>query len=767
MFIKKIQESAVSGLGQNDHTPVFFRIADLTAKNELAALLEAKPHISIFNTIEAQLKELVKSKKPSVTLTKDQVQQDILAHLNGGDINEYGVWVYYPWSERLVHLLDEEEFISMRTNRNRYKITGPEQETLYTKKVGVIGLSVGQSVSVTMAIERTFGELRIADFDDLEITNLNRLRSGVHNMGLLKTVLVAREIAEIDPFLKVTCFHEGITDDNLESFLLDNGKLDVLIDECDGVDIKIKCRIAARQHRIPVLMEASDRATIDIERFDLEPTRPILHGVVEHLDISKIKEAKTMEEKLPYILPIVGIETMSPRLKASAVEIGQTISTWPQLASAVTLGGGITADICRKVLLDQLHVSGRFFIDMDELIADPKTTSETKDELANPITFEVMAANAAVVAPCTIPGIITDEHIIKQLIEAAILAPSAGNNQPWKWYNDGRSLFVFDDPGRSVAFANFKGLVSNLAIGTALENIRLKAKELGIGVDIAPFPLGANDPHYPVAVVTPFEKAGVVKDELVNYLGIRHTNRKPGSGAPLSDAIVREIRMAAEGVEGITVTILQDAASLQKVADIAGEAEKLRMFIPRGHRDLFYSEIRWTKEEAEQTKDGLDVRTLDLDMKDAIGFRVIKDERAIQLVNEWNMGSALENMTRKLVATSSAVCLISAPAFTPAYCLDAGSAAERAWLAANKNDLAVQPVLAALFHFIRLRHGNGAGMPDKIQKRFRDLHSEFIKLFGLSSTSEEPLFLFRLCFADEPAVRSFRLDIDEVYCSSR
>ena len=87
-----------------------------------------------------------------------------------------------------------------------YKISPIEQDKLSTKKVGVIGLSVGQSISITMAMERTFGEIRIADFDELELTNLNRIRAGVHELGLPKVALVAREIAEIDPYLNVKCF---------------------------------------------------------------------------------------------------------------------------------------------------------------------------------------------------------------------------------------------------------------------------------------------------------------------------------------------------------------------------------------------------------------------------------------------------------------------------------------------------------------------------------------------------------------------------------
>ena len=357
------------------YKPVFFRLSRSGDVQLFEQFLRENTHIRVFNTIESQLAELVRTREPKYTLTEVETQVAVGKLLNGQTATEYGVWVYYPWNGRLVHLLDEQEFVEMRTNRNKYKITGYEQNLLANKRIGVIGLSVGQSVSLTLAMERTFGELRIADFDTLEITNLNRLRSGVHNMGIKKTVIVAREIAELDPFLKVTCYHEGITEDNIDDFLLKDGRLDILIDECDSVDIKINCRVAARKHKIPVLMEASDRGTIDIERFDLEPQRQILHGSVAHLDISKVKGLKTMEEKLPYILPIVGVETMSTRLKASAVEIGQTISTWPQLASAVTMGGSMTADICRRILLNQLQLSGRFFVDIEDLVKDPQEPS--------------------------------------------------------------------------------------------------------------------------------------------------------------------------------------------------------------------------------------------------------------------------------------------------------------------------------------------------------------------------------------------------------
>jgi hypothetical protein len=203
--------------------------------------------VSFFHDeIYGQLQELVKMKNPAVRIKPEEYPELIQKHLGGRDIHSYGVWVYYPWSRRLVHMLDEEEFIKVRSNRNQYKITLKEQEILSTKRIGIIGLSVGQSIALTLAMERGFGELRLTDFDTLELSNLNRIRSGVHNLGIPKVVITAREIAEMDPFLKVICFFNGLNEENMDSFFSDNGKLDLLVDECDGLDIKILARFQGK-----------------------------------------------------------------------------------------------------------------------------------------------------------------------------------------------------------------------------------------------------------------------------------------------------------------------------------------------------------------------------------------------------------------------------------------------------------------------------------------------------------------------------------------
>ena len=361
-------ENKKAQTGLNDiFKPVFFRICNKEEKEKFKILLQNTPGIVVYDEIQSQLQELVKSLNPTVKFSISTYPDFIKTHLNGCPEYEYGVWVYYPWSNKVVHMLDEQEFIEIRTNRNRNKITLEEKEILTKKRVGVIGLSVGQSVALTMTMERSYGEIRIADYDIIEVSNLNRIRTGVHNMNVKKTIVTAREIMEIDPFLKVTCFHDGLTEQNMERFMTEGGSLDAIIEECDSLDIKINSRLYAKKMKIPVIMDTSDKGMIDIERFDLTPERPVLHGLLAGYDLSNLKNI-TAEKRMEIIYAVLDKGKISERFRSSIEQIGKTITTWPQLASSVIAGGANAADVYRRIMLGGIQDSGRYYIDLEELI---------------------------------------------------------------------------------------------------------------------------------------------------------------------------------------------------------------------------------------------------------------------------------------------------------------------------------------------------------------------------------------------------------------
>ena len=70
-----------------------------------------------------------------------------------------------------------------------------------------------------MAVQGLCGELRLADFDVLELSNLNRVPATVFDLGVNKAKVAARRVAEVDPYLPVHVLDDGLTFDNADSFV--------------------------------------------------------------------------------------------------------------------------------------------------------------------------------------------------------------------------------------------------------------------------------------------------------------------------------------------------------------------------------------------------------------------------------------------------------------------------------------------------------------------------------------------------------------------
>lgn len=741
----------------SSYKPYFYRLSnadDLKAFNELVT---KNTNIFVYDTIHSQLCELIKSLNPSYKFNKQELSEAAVKHLNDLDPAMYGVWVYYPWANRIVHILDEEEFVEVRTNRNQYKITRQERDILATKKIGVVGLSVGQSIALTLAMERSFGELRLADFDDLELSNLNRIRTPLHNMGLKKTFAVAREIYELDPYLKLTLYNDGLTTENIDSFFTDGGKLDILVDECDGLDIKILSRHKARDLQIPVIMDTSDRGMLDVERFDLEPNRPLLHGLVGDIDPSKIK-GLTNEEKIPFMLPMIGAEKISPRLKASMMEVEESINTWPQLASSVILGGAVGADVCRRILLDQYHDSGRYYIDLEDLIKNknlskapelPKKPDElTIDDLKSKLNG--LADNKG--------NTELSKEITDAIVTAAGLAPSGGNIQPWKWVLSNNALFLFHDEHFSFSLLDFNNYGSYVGLGAAIENAELKANELGYIPATEYFPLGK--PNTLIAKLT-FEKTVPNKDILVDYVSTRFTNRNQGEYSPLSESDKEQLTNSIATINNANITFITDRDKIYKLGEIVAGADKVRMMNERGHKDTFFDEMRWNDEEAKSTRDGIDIATVGVTAGEAAGFAMAKDYRAIKHLKDWDKGAAFEKLTKKVAAVSSAMALIYMPTPSIDNYMQGGRAVQRAWLMATKLGYAFQPLSVPLFLFRRLTEGKGVGFSVQDMENLKVLKAEYSSILP-QYDEKGHIFMFRLAKADEPEIKSLRRELTDI-----
>lgn len=366
------QPSAPAGLRSRgnrvDWRPTLFQPIRPSDRAELTTLLASGDIREVADTVDTQLTELIRIREPSRVFDSAELQTKKDEQLAGVDMWAYGTWAWYPWSGRLVHVLPVEEFRMVRTDRNREKIQRPDQRRLLNHRIGIIGLSVGNSAAVTFALEGIGGAYKLADFDEFSLSNLNRLRCGVHDLGVNKSVIAARQMFEIDPYLDIEIYPDGLNDENMTEFFTGgNGPIDLLLEECDNPSVKIAAREHARALGLPVLMECNDRGMLDVERFDLEPARPLLHGLLGDINVADVADLD-QQGMVKLILAMVDAERISPELAAAFPQLGKTLSSWPQLASGVALGGALTAEAARRILLGRPCESGRFYVDLATLI---------------------------------------------------------------------------------------------------------------------------------------------------------------------------------------------------------------------------------------------------------------------------------------------------------------------------------------------------------------------------------------------------------------
>ena len=340
-------------------------LLDLAVESDrirLTTLRESGAVTEEFDTLDAQVAEWAVCQTPAAKRDPSLMASTLSALMDGQDWDHFGVWVFYGWTGRLVRILPREAFVEVRTNRNRDKITREESTVLESKTVGIAGLSVGQSTAVALAMERGCGTLRLADFDVIELSNMNRIRCGLHELELPKWVVAARAIAEFDPFLNLEIYDEGVNAENVSDFV---SGCDVVVDACDSLAIKARLRMEAKAQRIPLVMDTNDRGMLDVERYD----RPeMLSGYVHgRIDEDTMRSFAESEGWTPEALnAFVDVQNASERGQQSLPKVGHELVSWPQTYTGVAAGGAHAAEACRRLALGEDLPDARITMDLHE-----------------------------------------------------------------------------------------------------------------------------------------------------------------------------------------------------------------------------------------------------------------------------------------------------------------------------------------------------------------------------------------------------------------
>jgi molybdopterin/thiamine biosynthesis adenylyltransferase len=662
---------------------------------------------------------------------------EIIPPLSEALLTEGSRWVYYPWRRAVVRLLAPRSFSTLRLDRNRNKLTRAEQARQRTLRIGVVGLSAGHTIAHVIAMEGLAGEIRMADFDTLELSNLNRIPASVLDLGVNKAIVAGRRIAEIDPYLRVVVEPTGLRPENLAEFL---DGLDLVIEECDSLDMKFLVREAARDHQIPVIMETSDRGVLDVERFDLEPDRPIFHGLLGDMDSSKLANLTTAQ-KGPYVIRLIGAREASARGAASLLEVGQTITGWPQLGSEITLGAATVAAAVRRIGLGGELPSGRVRFDVEEIL-----------ESLGPVEVNLEAEADLFTPPPEDPPLISDDPI-EMIVDAARRAPSGGNVQPWRFEAEDNEIRFFIVPERTSTM-DVAHRATYVGIGAALFNARVQAaamKKLG---PVKLFPEGR--PSHLVASMQLGTSDDVAITPLREYVHTRTSNRRIGKPSEIDAETVASLTRGVER-EGARLLFATDRERINAGAEILAASDRLRFLLPTVHQEML-SEIRWPGRDS--LDEGLDVRTLELDPGGYAALEILGRSDVMAHLSDWRAGSALGMRMQASVMTSSALAMITVPRADPMWYLRGGSAMERFWLSAEMHGLAVQPTSPVFLYAV-----DESDMLVMAGERYLDemhnLSERFHEFWGLGD-GETAILVFRVFQAPPPSVHSVRLPLSHV-----
>ncbi|MCQ4118369.1 Rv1355c family protein [Rhodococcus tibetensis] len=681
---------------------------------ELLDLLRQDPAVVFVDRLEIQranLRSLVPVPGPEVT-------------------EERPIWAYYSWRRTVVRLLGPASFRLLRLDRNRNKITAQQQERLREVTVGIVGLSVGHAVALALTLEGACGALRLADFDTMELSNLNRVPGTVLDLGVNKAVVAARRLAEIDPYMEVSLWEDGVGTDTVAAFL---DGTDVVIDECDSLDVKLSLRQEARRRRLPVLMATSDRGLVDVERFDLERERPLFHGVLGDVDVDSLAGLGA-REKIPLVLRILDAGQLSTAMAASLVEVDETISTWPQLGGDVLLGGAQVAAAVRRIGLGQPLASGRCRMDLDEhldALAEPMTPEPVIQEPA-PADFTAARGTAPLDAVDTV-------------LESAALAPSGGNVQPWKILADDEALsfFLAHEHTTEMDVAHRGSLV---AIGAALHNARIAAAAAGILGEVR---LHSGTPGGPVATMT--FVSGDDPELARRYLHMRErtTNRNVGVPGPLDSALADLLSEDAEK-EGGRLRLVTEREAVAAIGEILAESDRIRFLTPTLHREMI-GELRWPP--ADPVDVGIDIRALELDSAELSTLALLRRPEVMEHVGGQDGGRALGNSTRDRVSSSSAIAVLSVRGGDALDYMRGGQATESVWITAQEHGLAVQPISPVFLYGVE--RAEFEQLSPRYARSLEGLRRELVELVGVGK-EESLIMVLRLSHAPAPSMRSAR-----------
>ncbi len=359
------------------------------------------------------------------------------------------------------------------------------------------------------------------------------------------------------------------------------------------------------------------------------------------------------------------------------------------------------------------------------------------------------------------------------LVRAAILAPTPDNNQPWLFGSGGEELLVYLDPRRTLS-SDVNSMFDLLGLGAAIENVRLAASRQGYATSVDDSPVVRGDlaacesvgksadegRDGPKLVARLSFGPGGEPDPLVEQLENRCTCRKLYSTQPLGEECLDGLSAAASEFGEVQLDWIIDRPRIRSLAGLLASSDRVRFEYEPFHNELF-RQLRFTVDEAQRTRDGLDLRTLELPPGAGAMLGMLKPWNRMKWLHRLGVGRLLTVPSAVSVCKTSAIGVLSLGEPSPGGFLRSGRAFQRIWLAAEAEKLSFQPLGSLAIFFAHVQQLDGK----KLSGRHQELIGRLIPRFGRlvpPTRGRCVQMLFRVGKSARPEVRSLRRAAEDV-----
>lgn len=139
-------------------------------------------------------------------------------------------------------------------------------------RVLVLGLGGVGSYALEAIVRSGVCNVVIVDYDEIDITNLNRqLMTNHNNIGLLKTKVWEERIKDINPNCNVEVVTKKLTKEDVNDLFKYN--IDYVIDACDTLEVKKELILACHKNKVKLISSMGTGNKFDPSRLKIMDIR--------------------------------------------------------------------------------------------------------------------------------------------------------------------------------------------------------------------------------------------------------------------------------------------------------------------------------------------------------------------------------------------------------------------------------------------------------------------------------------------------------------